>query len=97
MMKTMRLAVTYAVSIMIIGMILFWAFTKQLLGIFNASEQMLAIGIPALRIISLSFLLAGFDNYHYLCYAGLGAWRDQLDYLHDASACGAAACRLPLF
>ena len=61
LMKTMRLAVTYAVSIMIIGMILFWAFTKQLLGIFNASEQMLAIGIPALRIISLSFLLAGFD------------------------------------
>lgn len=61
LMKTMRLAVTYAVSIMIIGMILFWAFTKQLLGIFNASEQMLSIGIPALRIISLSFLLAGFD------------------------------------
>ena len=29
--------------------------------VFNASEQMLAIGIPALRIISLSFLLAGFD------------------------------------
>lgn len=61
LMKTMRLAVTYAVSIMIIGMILFWTFTRQLLGIFNASEQMLAIGIPALRIISLSFLLAGFD------------------------------------
>ena len=60
-MKTMRLAVTYAVSIMIIGMILFWAFTPQLLAIFNASAQMLSIGIPALRIISLSFLLAGFD------------------------------------
>ena len=61
MMKTMRLAVTYAVSIMIIGMILFWTFTPQLLAIFNASAQMLSIGIPALRIISLSFLLAGFD------------------------------------
>lgn len=60
-MKTMRLAVTYAVSIMIIGMILFWTFTPQLLAIFNASAQMLSIGIPALRIISLSFLLAGFD------------------------------------
>mgnify|MGYP000288467781 CR=1 FL=1 len=59
LMKTMRLAVTYAVSIMIIGMILFWAFTKQLLGIFNASEQMLSIGIPALRIISVSFCFAG--------------------------------------
>ena len=61
LMKTMRLAVTYAVSIMIIGMILFWTFTPQLLAIFNASAQMLSIGIPALRIISLSFLLAGFD------------------------------------
>ena len=60
-MKTMRLAVTYAVSIMIIGMILFWTFTPQLLAIFNASAQMLSIGVPALRIISLSFLLAGFD------------------------------------
>lgn len=59
--KTMRLAVTYAASIMIIGMLLFWIFTPQLLGIFNASAQMLSIGIPALRIISLSFLLAGFD------------------------------------
>ena len=46
LMKTMRLAVTYA---------------PQLLAIFNASAQMLSIGIPALRIISLSFLLAGFD------------------------------------
>ena len=46
---------------MIIGMILFWTFTPQLLAIFNASAQMLSIGIPALRIISLSFLLAGFD------------------------------------
>ena len=61
LMKTMKLAVTYAVCIMLIGMVIFWAFTPKLLGIFNASEQMLAIGIPALRIISLSFLLAGFD------------------------------------
>ena len=61
LMKTRKLAITYAVGIMLIGTILFWVFTKQLLGIFNASEQMLAIGIPALRIISLSFVLAGFD------------------------------------
>lgn len=61
LMKTRNLAITYAVCIMLIGTVLFWIFTKQLLGIFNASEQMLAIGIPALRIISLSFVLAGFD------------------------------------
>ena len=61
LLKTLKLAITYAVCIMLIGMVIFWIFTKQLLGIFNASEQMLAIGIPALRIISLSFFLAGFD------------------------------------
>ena len=61
LMKTLKLAITYAVCIMLIGTVIFWVFTKQLLGIFNASEQMLAIGVPALRIISLSFFLAGFD------------------------------------
>ena len=36
-------------------------FPGALLGIFSASDDMLAIGIPALRIISLSFLIAGFS------------------------------------
>jgi len=58
---TMRLATKYAMTMMGIGTLVFWLFTPQLLGIFNASEQMLSIGIPALRIISLSFLLAGFN------------------------------------
>ncbi len=61
LMQTMRLATKYAMTMMTVGCIVFWAFTPQLLGIFNASEQMLAIGIPALRLISLSFLLAGFN------------------------------------
>ena len=58
---TMRLATKYAMTMMGAGTLAFWLFTPQLLGIFNASEQMLAIGIPALRLISLSFLLAGFN------------------------------------
>lgn len=90
LMKTMRLAVTYAVSIMIIGMILFWTFTPQLLAIFNASAQMLSIGIPALRIISLSFLLAGFDIIIISVMQALGHGVIS-DYFHSASACGTAA------
>ena len=58
---TMRLATKYAMTMMGAGTLIFWLLTPQLLGIFNASEQMLAIGIPALRLISLSFLLAGFN------------------------------------
>ena len=61
LMQTMRLATKYAMSMMGAGALVFWLFTPQLLGIFNASEQMLSIGIPALRLISLSFLLAGFN------------------------------------
>ena len=37
------------------GTILFWVIPGPLLRIFNASDAMLQIGIPALRIISLSF------------------------------------------
>lgn len=60
MVRTIKLSVIYAVGIMIVGMGIFHIFTKELLLIFNATDEVLQIGIPALRIISLSFLLAGF-------------------------------------
>lgn len=58
--KTMKLSITYAMSIMLLGLIIFQVFPKQLLGMFNASSDMIAIGVPALRIISISFIAAGF-------------------------------------
>ncbi len=58
---TMKLSIFYATAIMTAGCIAIWLFTPQLLGIFNASETMLEIGISALRVISLSWLLAGFN------------------------------------
>ena len=45
---------------MLVGFSIFQLFTAPMLGLFNASEQMLAIGVPALRTISLSFLFAGY-------------------------------------
>ena len=59
-MQTLKLGVTIAVSIMLCGLVIFQVFTPQLLMLFNASEAMLEIGVPALRIISLSFLFAGY-------------------------------------
>lgn len=47
-------------AIMVAGFAVFQLCTKQLLAIFSASEYMVSIGVPALRIISISFLLAGF-------------------------------------
>lgn len=58
--KTVKLSICYAVSLMLIGLFIFMVFPKQLLQIFNASDNMLAIGLPALRIISMSFLFAGY-------------------------------------
>lgn len=60
MIQTIRLTITYAVCIMLVGLAVFQLLTPQLLGLFNASEQMLAIGVPALRLISWSFFFAGF-------------------------------------
>ena len=57
--KTIKLAVCYAEGIMLIGFCIFQFFPDKVLGIFAASDAMLAIGIPAMRIICLHFLLAG--------------------------------------
>ena len=57
--KTIRLAVFYAECIMLVGFCIFQFLPDKLLGLFAASDAMLAIGIPALRIICLHFLLAG--------------------------------------
>ena len=62
--KTVRLAVIYAVCIMAVGFALFQLFPDVFLSLFEAEGEdagdLLAIGVPALRIISTSFLLAGF-------------------------------------
>lgn len=58
--STMKHTTTYAVCIMILGLAVFQTMPKQLLLMFDASEVMLEIGVPALRTISLSFILAGF-------------------------------------
>lgn len=58
--KTMKLSIFYAVSIMLAGLLIIELFPDVLLGLFDASESMLAIGVPALRIICLSFVFAGF-------------------------------------
>lgn len=58
--QTVKLSIMYAVGIMLVGLVILEIFPAQLLGLFNASETMLAIGVPALRIICLSFAFAGF-------------------------------------
>ena len=58
--QTIKLSVALAVGIMLLGLAVFQLYPQTLLGLFEASENMLAIGVPALRTISLSFVFAGF-------------------------------------
>ena len=58
--STIKLSTIIAVSIMIVGLTIFQLYPEPLLHLFEASDKMLEIGIPALRIISLSFVFAGF-------------------------------------
>jgi putative MATE family efflux protein len=58
--KTIKLSLAYATSIMLLGSAAFQFFPGALLAQFNATQEMLSIGIPALRIISVHFLFAGF-------------------------------------
>lgn len=60
MVKTVKLAVCYATGIMVLGLLVFQFFPHVLLGLFDASDNMLEIGIPALKTISFHFLVAGF-------------------------------------
>lgn len=57
--KTIKLSVCYAEGIMLAGFCVFQFAPGLVLSIFAASDAMLAIGIPAMRIICLHFLLAG--------------------------------------
>lgn len=56
--RAFRVALTTAACIMVAGTLLFWLVPERLLSIFDASEEMLSIGVPALRIISLTFPMA---------------------------------------
>ena len=60
MRQTIKYSICAAVAIMIVGMLMFQSVPDKLLRLFDASEEMLRLGVPALRIISISFPLAGF-------------------------------------
>ena len=59
MVETIKRSTIYASCIMVLGVIIFWAIPGPLLKIFDATDTMLQVGVPALRIISLSFCMAG--------------------------------------
>ena len=70
--QTIRLAICYAVGIMVVAVVIFQLWPDKLLGIFRASEAMLAIGVPALKTLSLCFLVGGFTIVSSSVFQALG-------------------------
>lgn len=56
---TVKLAVLVAECVMALGVLLFMFFPEPLLRLFSASDAMVAMGVPALRIIATHFMVAG--------------------------------------
>ncbi len=60
--RTIKLGLIYAVSMMLVGFALFQIFPRAFLSMFSLSEEAIStVGIPALRTISISFIFAGFS------------------------------------
>jgi len=72
MISTLRCAMICAVTVMLLGLCAFQFAPELLLKPFKPSADMLAIGIPALRLISLSFLVAGVNIISISSFQALG-------------------------
>lgn len=77
-MKAMKSSMVVGVIIMLIGLITAEIIPAQLLLLFNASEQMLGIGVPALRILSVSYVFAGISIVGSGVFQGLGKGKYSL-------------------
>ncbi len=70
--STIKWSLLFAFILLFIGFGIFQLFPVALLGIFDASEDMIVMGVPALRIIGIHFLLAWFDVVALSVFQALG-------------------------
>ncbi len=72
LMEAYKEALKVALVVMALGTLLFQLLPTQLLQMFKASEEMLRIGVPALRIISICFIPAAFGIITGTLFQGTG-------------------------
>lgn len=70
--ETVKTALKWGIALGLLFTALFMALPGQLLSLFNASADMLALGVPAVRIICVTFALAAVTMILGLCASGLG-------------------------
>lgn len=56
LLKTLDYSMIICMGINFVGTIIFWLFPREILSFFKASDEMMTIGVAALRIISTSFI-----------------------------------------
>ena len=66
------IALRAAFIIMAVGTVVFWVFTPQIMMLFSADAEMLAMGVIALRAISISFFPSAFPIVSVSFYQALG-------------------------
>jgi Na+-driven multidrug efflux pump len=76
--ETVRLSLVYATGVMLIGTVVFQLFSDKLLAMFSATSEMLEIGVPALKIISIHFFFAGFCIVFLSVFQALGSGKESL-------------------
>ena len=72
MIKTLKIACSAALCFMLAGLLAFQLLPEMLLGLFNPSEEFMAMGVMALRIISIHFPVAAFCIILGACFHALG-------------------------
>ncbi|MDR2070283.1 MAG: hypothetical protein LBP81_02550 [Treponema sp.] len=70
--STIKYGMLYAFCIMLIGTLLIQLFAAPLAALFDASPELMAVGIPAMRIICLSYILVAFTLIGQGIYQALG-------------------------
>ena len=69
--ETVKTALKWGIILGLLFTALFMALPGPLLSLFNASEEMLSLGVPAIRIICVTFALASITMILGLCASGL--------------------------
>jgi putative MATE family efflux protein len=70
--ESIQFGMLYAIGIMLIGMVLIQVFARPIISLFNASDELMAIGSRALRVISLGYCVVGFTLINQGVYQALG-------------------------
>lgn len=76
LLDTLKISLILAIGLGFLGTVLFWIFPQEILAGFGAEEQMVSMGVEALRIISTSYVFSsiGFVLASYLQAVGKGGF-----------------------